>query len=81
MMEFSLPNRTHLRNKLKLALTIHNDNFTMTRSSFGAASSSSSQVVHAEDSDVGNDQVTLSMLEFKDGAEISQDSSLIFPFA
>lgn len=70
MTEFSLLNRTNLRNKLKLALTKLNDNFTTTRSSFGAASSSSSQVVHAEDSDVGNDQVTLSMLELIEGVEI-----------
>lgn len=70
MTEFSLLNRTNLRNKLNLSLTRLTDNFTMTRSSFGAASSSSSQVVHAEDSDVGNDQVTLSMLDLKDGVEI-----------
>lgn len=52
----------------------------MTRSSFGAASSSSSQVVPAEDSDVGNDQVTLSLLEPSHGMEIFKDSSSIFSF-
>ena len=38
-------------------MTYYNDNLTSIRSSFGTASSSSSQVVPAEDTDVGNDQV------------------------
>jgi hypothetical protein len=38
-------------------MTYYNDNLSSIRSSFGTASSSSSQVVPAEDTDVGNDQV------------------------